>query len=154
MSLLYMLQQPVAIDSVDPLGHTSLMWACYQGDAISVDILIKSGASLTARDNTGLTPLHWAVVRGNRHCIKQVVEAGGDLHTKNDDGKTPHDLAVEIKSVEAYKAALDEAGYTEVGSRRVPLLNDVRLSIPPTGLHILTNPRFSETRNQQSSQCP
>ncbi|KAF8310689.1 hypothetical protein DL93DRAFT_1583077 [Clavulina sp. PMI_390] len=124
MPLLYMLQQPVAVDSVDAQGHTALMWACYQGDAISVDIILKHGASLQARDATGLTPLHWAVVRGNRFCIKQLIEAGADLHAKDDSGKTPHDLAVEIKSVEAYKSALEEAGYTEVGSRKVPLLND------------------------------
>lgn len=128
MPLLYMLQQPVAVDSIDAQGHTSLMWAAYQGDAISVDILLKHASSLTARDATGLTPLHWAVVRGNRFCIKRIIEAGADLHAKDDSGKTPHDLAVEIKSVEAYKSALEEAGYTEVGSRKVPLLNDVRLS--------------------------
>lgn len=125
MPLLYMLQQPLSVDSPDAQGHTSLMWAAYQGDAISVDLLLKHKASLTARDSTGLTPLHWAVVRGNRWCIKRIVEAEADLHAKDDSGKTPHDLAVEIKSVGPYKSALEEAGYNEVGSRKVPLLNDV-----------------------------
>lgn len=134
MPLLYMLQQPVAVDSMDAQGHTSLMWACYQGDAISVDMLLKHGASLTARDATGMTPLHWAVVRGNRFCIKALIEAGADLHAKDDNGKTPHELAVEIKSVEAYKSALEEAGFTEVGSRKVPLLNDVRGVVRPLSL--------------------
>jgi len=126
MPLLYMLQQPVAVDSADTQGHTSLMWACYQGDSISADILLKHSASISVRDAAGLTPLHWAVVRGNRFCIKLLIEAGSDLHAKDDSGKTPHDLAVELKSVEAYKAALEESGYTDVGSRKVPLLNDVR----------------------------
>lgn len=138
MPLLYMLQQPVAVDSTDSQGHTSLMWACYQGDVISVDILLKHSASLQARDATGLTPLHWAVVRGNRFCIKQLIEAGADLHAKDDSGKTPHDLAVEIKSVEAYKSALEEAGYTDIGSRKVPLLNDVR---GRSGLHFWAYPQ-------------
>jgi palmitoyltransferase len=127
MPLLYMLQQPIAVDSPDTQGHTSLMWAAYQGDAISVDILIKHGASIAAKDSAGLTPLHWAVVRGNRFCIKRLIEAGADFHAKDDSGKTPHDLALEIKSVEAYKSAMEEAGYTEVGSRKVPLMTEVSM---------------------------
>jgi ankyrin repeat protein len=47
-------------------GHTSIMWAAYQGDALSVELLLKHGASISVRDNAGLTPLHWAVVRGNK----------------------------------------------------------------------------------------
>lgn len=31
MPLLYMLQQPVAVDEKDSDGHTALMWAAYQG---------------------------------------------------------------------------------------------------------------------------
>lgn len=66
MALLYLLQQPIAVDSADAVGHTSLMWAAYQGDALSVELLLKHGASVHARDEQGLTPLHWAVVRGNK----------------------------------------------------------------------------------------
>lgn len=138
MPLLYMLQQPVAVDSVDAQGHTSLMWACYQGDAISSEILLKHSASISARDASGMTPLHWAIVRGNRFCIMLLIERGADLHAKDDSGKTPHDLAVELKSVEAYKAALEDAGYTDVGSRKVPLLNDVRLYRTPLKMVSLT----------------
>jgi palmitoyltransferase len=32
MALLYMLHQPVAIDEKDSDGHTSLMWAAWQGE--------------------------------------------------------------------------------------------------------------------------
>lgn len=66
MALLYLLHQPIAVDSVDAVGHTSLMWAAYQGDAVSVELLLKHGASVSLRDEAGLTPLHWAVVRGNK----------------------------------------------------------------------------------------
>ena len=156
MPLLYMLQQPVAADSVDAQGHTSLMWACYQGDSISADILLKHSASITARDSAGLTPLHWAVVRGNRFCIKLLIESGADLHAKDDSGKTPHDLAVELKSVEAYRAALEEAGYTDVGSRKVPLLNDVSMCRIFSKI-ISLRAYFaldSETRSWLFSHCP
>ncbi|THU89144.1 hypothetical protein K435DRAFT_625682, partial [Dendrothele bispora CBS 962.96] len=34
MSLLYLLHQPINVDSRDTQGHTSLMWAAYQGDTL------------------------------------------------------------------------------------------------------------------------
>jgi palmitoyltransferase len=70
MPLLYLLHQPVGVDSRDAQGHTALMWAAYQGDALSVDLLLRHGASPTVQDDAGLTPLHWAVVRGNWVAIR------------------------------------------------------------------------------------
>ncbi|KAJ3903463.1 ankyrin repeat-containing domain protein, partial [Lentinula edodes] len=79
MPLLYLLQQrKVDVDSVDLQGHTALMWAAYQGDAVSVDVLLKHGADVTTKDEGGLTPLHWAVVRGNKAVIKKLLESGAD----------------------------------------------------------------------------
>lgn len=125
MPLLYLLQQPIAVDSQDAQGHTSLMWAAYQGDAISVDILLKHGASTHVRDAAGLTPLHWAVVRGNRYCIQKLIAAGADINAKDDAGKTPHDMAVELKSLGAYKMALEEGGMGEDGGHKKTPLNAV-----------------------------
>ncbi|KAJ7808315.1 ankyrin repeat-containing domain protein [Mycena olivaceomarginata] len=79
MPLLYLLHQPVGVDSRDAQGHTALMWAAYQGDALSVDLLLRHGASPTVQDDAGLTPLHWAVVRGNRVAIRRLVEKGAVL---------------------------------------------------------------------------
>jgi ankyrin repeat protein len=125
MPLLYLLQQPISVDSIDAQGHTSLMWAAYQGDALSVDLLLKHGASVTARDEAGLTPLHWAVVRGNKLCIRHLVEKGADISAKELNGKTPRDMAGELKSLGAYKRALEEAGINEDGSRKKGLLSEV-----------------------------
>jgi ankyrin repeat protein len=36
----------VPIDSPVSAGHTALMWAAYQGDALSVDLLLKHRASV------------------------------------------------------------------------------------------------------------
>jgi len=124
MPLLYLLHQPVNVDSRDSQGHTSLMWAAYQGDALSVDLLLRHGASPTTSDDTGLTPLHWAVVRGNRVCIQRLIEKGADIGAKDGEGRTARDMAVELKSLGAWKRALEEGGMTEDGIKRQKPLSD------------------------------
>lgn len=127
MSLLYILHQPINIDSRDAQGHTALMWAAYQGDALSVDLLLKHGADTNTRDETDLTPLHWAVVKGNRNCIRKLIEKGADIGAKNREGKTPRDMAVELKSLGAWKRALEEGGMLEDGTKKSKPLSEVRL---------------------------
>jgi palmitoyltransferase len=65
MLILYLLHQPhIAPDLTDPEDHTPMMWAAYQGDALSVDVLLRWGADVKKRDTAGLSVLHWAIVRG------------------------------------------------------------------------------------------
>lgn len=65
MLILYLLHQPLIIpDLEDPQGHTPIMWAAFQGDALSVDVLLRWGADVKRRDTAGLSALHWAIVRG------------------------------------------------------------------------------------------
>lgn len=128
MPLLYLLHQPINVDARDSQGHTSLMWAAYQGDALSVDILLKHGANPNLKDDAGLTPLHWAVVRGNRVCIRRLIESGADVGAKDGEGRTARDMAVELKSLGAWKRALEEGGMTEDGVKKVKPLGEVRLS--------------------------
>ncbi|KAI5115998.1 hypothetical protein M0805_009257 [Coniferiporia weirii] len=124
MPLLYLLHQPISVDSRDGQGHTSLMWAAYQGDALSVDLLLKHGADPNTRDESELTPLHWAVVKGNRNCIRKLVEKGADLTAKNREGKTPRDMAAELKSLGAWKRALEEGGMLEDGAQKQKPLSE------------------------------
>ncbi|EUC55456.1 palmitoyltransferase AKR1 [Rhizoctonia solani AG-3 Rhs1AP] len=126
MAVLYVLQHSdkVPVDSQDSAGHTALMWAAYQGDALSVDLLLKHGASVSAVDSVGLTPLHWSVVRGNRMCIRRLVEVGADLNARSQDGKTPRDMAVELKSIGAWRKALEEGGFEEDGRKNSKPLNE------------------------------
>lgn len=101
------------------------MWAAYQGDSLSVDLLLKHGASPTTKDDAGLTPLHWAVVRGNRPSIRKLIEKGADINAKDGEGRTPRDMAVELKSLGAWKRALEEGGMNEHGVKRPKPLSDV-----------------------------
>lgn len=125
MPLLYLLHQPINVDSRDSQGHSSLMWAAYQGDALSVELLLKHGANPNTKDDTGLTPLHWAVVRGNRTCIRRLIEKGAEIGAKDEEGRTPRDMAVELKSLGAWKRALEEGGMNEEGVKRTKPFSDV-----------------------------
>ncbi|KAK0559065.1 palmitoyltransferase akr1 [Tilletia horrida] len=164
MPLLYLLQHPAftdpaagigslesatshtsPIDIPDAQGHTALMWAAYQGDGISIDILLKLGARVNRHDHAGLTPLHWAVVKGNRLCIRKLAEAGADFWAKERDGKTARDMAVELKSIVAYRAALADAGFEADGRRRRTACmalapNNIRVSERLTRMGVLILP--------------
>ena len=61
--LLYPLHQPISVDERDSAGHTALLWAAYQCDALPVNVLLKHGANRNSQDDSGLSTLHWAVVR-------------------------------------------------------------------------------------------
>ena len=125
MPLLYLLHQPISVDERDSAGHTALMWAAYQGDALSVEMLLKHGANPNTRDDSGLTPLHWAVVRGNKVCILKLFEKCAEIHAKDNEGRTARDMAAELKSLGAWKRALEEGGFTEDGSKRKKPLSEV-----------------------------
>ena len=148
MPLLYLLHQPINVDSRDSQGHTSLMWAAYQGDALSVDLLLRHGANPNLKDDAGLTSLHWAVVRGNRVAIRRLIEKGADLTAKDGEDRTPRDMAAELKSLGAWKRALEEGGMDEHGIKRGKPLSDVCfvISRPPVVYANIT-PAKHENRN-------
>lgn len=111
MSLVFLLQLDAfqacaALDRPDSQGHTALMWAAFQGDALSVDVLLQHGADVHLADMDGLTPLHWAAVHGNRLCVRYIVEAGGELSAREHKGKTPAELARELGTYNTFQSAL------------------------------------------------
>jgi len=125
MLVTYLLTQqlPVATDAVDRAGRTCLQWAAYQGDGISVDLMLKHGADPNKKDPGGLTALHvrinspdarfianmnvqWAVVKGNVNCIAKIIEAGADPSLKNNENQTPFELARQLNSVSAWQRAM------------------------------------------------
>ncbi|KAI0247232.1 ankyrin repeat-containing domain protein [Lactifluus subvellereus] len=153
MPLLYLLHQPISVDERDAVGHTALMWAAYQGDALSVELLLKHGANPNTRDDAGLTPLHWAVVRGNKVCILRLLEKGAELHAKGNEGRTVRDMAVELKSLGAWKRALEEGGFTEDSPKRKKSLSEVDESLRCTS-DARTNPTPSGIPSLLYFSCP
>jgi palmitoyltransferase len=111
------------LDSTDGEGHTSLQWAAYQGDAISVELLLKRSTSTSVNqpDHQGLTALHWAITKGNSSCIKKILQHGGDLNIKDRQGKTAKDLARELKGLESLKRALRDLNRDEESGKVLDL---------------------------------
>ena len=126
LSVIYILQQPVAVDAADNKGHTALMWAAYQGDALTVNVLLRYQANLTRRDETGMQPLHWAVVKGNRNCIRALITAGADLSSRDSKNRTAAMMAEELKSMSSYTGALADCGRDADGRERQRPLSQVR----------------------------
>ncbi|GJJ78834.1 palmitoyltransferase ZDHHC13/17 [Entomortierella parvispora] len=119
MLVLYLIMAgDMAVDTVDTLGHTSLMWAAYQGDSLSVDLLLKYGARVDTKDREGFTPLHWAVVKGNRDCLSKILKAGGDVKAGDKSGKTPVDMIKELKGTTIWQRALSDAKLSDDGQSR------------------------------------
>ncbi|ORY96172.1 DHHC palmitoyltransferase-domain-containing protein, partial [Syncephalastrum racemosum] len=109
MLVLYLIHLGMELDVADNVGgHTPLMWAAYQGEALTTSMLLKFGASVTATDNSKLTPLHWAVVRGNKMCIRKMLEYGADAHAKDQNGKSVMDFVKDKKLDRVWERAVLE----------------------------------------------
>lgn len=123
MCVIYILYfTEIPIDSLDPSQRTSLHWALYQGDSLTVDVLLKNGANYQARDMTQFTPLHWSLIRGTHKVIKSLVECGGDVHDTNNDGKDCFLIAKDMNCSGVLKTVLKECGMDNKGVKKVPIM--------------------------------
>ncbi|KAF9905790.1 palmitoyltransferase akr1 [Lobosporangium transversale] len=124
MLILYLIMAgEMPVDIPDTLGHTCLMWAAYQCDSLSVDILLKQGARVDTKDREGFTPLHWAVVKGNRDCLSKILKAGADVKAGDKSGKTPMDMIKELKESVIWEKALSDAKLASDGRTRRSLFD-------------------------------
>ena len=69
-----------SVDAPDSVGRTPLMWAVIRGDGVSVDRLLKAGASPNVQNLYGQTPLHRAAMSSSIACIKLLLDAGADVN--------------------------------------------------------------------------
>jgi len=129
--LLLLLLSDVPVDTPDPSGHTSLMWAAYKGYPACVEILLQWDASTSATDEKGFTALHWALVKGSSPCIQKLLEYGSSKSAVTLEGKSPQDIAQEMKATKQWETALANCGYNSDMTQQVfPLAwitNDKRL---------------------------
>ncbi|KAG0251582.1 palmitoyltransferase akr1 [Actinomortierella ambigua] len=144
----------MAVDTIDTLGHTSLMWAAYQGDNLTVELLLRHGARIDTRDNEGFTPLHWAVVKGNRDCLAKILAAGADVHVKDRNGKTPIDMIQELKGQSVWARALSDAELRPDGKSRRMAFEKVSVLIALYFFYgaVLTDPGWVKQNKDREEQ--
>lgn len=96
------------INTTDEKGRTPLHWAAYQGDFLTVDVLILAGANVDVIDNEGFTPLHWGLVSNSRSVISSLVNAKCNINTKTQDGKNAWNIASDMKCSSMWFSILKE----------------------------------------------
>lgn len=101
--------QSIYIDDADLINCTPLHWAAYQGDILSVNLLLQYGADVSKVDKNLMTPLHWAFIRGSKYVLAALEEAGSDIFAKNDTGKDSFAVAKDMNCEAVWQKVLEEA---------------------------------------------
>lgn len=99
----------IYIDEPDLISCTPLHWAAYQGDILSVNILLKYGADISKVDKNLMTPLHWAFIRGSKHVLAALEEAGSDIFAKNDTGKDSFTVSKDMNCEDVWLKVLQDS---------------------------------------------
>jgi len=96
------------VNAVDSEFHaTPLHWAAYLGNSAMVDVLLKRGASPSARNSQGMTPLHSAAAKaGHKEIVARLIEAGAPVAYCDSLGNTALYYAVINGSAEEVSALL------------------------------------------------
>lgn len=96
------------VDEPDKENRTSLHWACYQGDVLSVQCLIKFGADINKVDNSLFLPLHWSFMKPYKPILKLLLDTGSDIFVRNDQGKNSFDIAKDMNCTKLWIKTLNE----------------------------------------------
>lgn len=78
----------IDLEVKDERGWTALMIAANGKEKIT-QLLIHSGARLTARDVNGFTPLHWAALNGMSEIVKLILSKEADVDSQSRFKWTP-----------------------------------------------------------------
>ncbi len=80
------------------------------------DLVLDSGADITARDEEGGTPLHLAARRASAETVNALIDRGADPNVGSEGGWTPLQQAARWGSAETVNALIDRGVDPNVGS--------------------------------------
>lgn len=103
----------IYVDEPDISNRTSLHWACYQGDILTVQALIKFGANVNKVDDSLFIPLHWSFMKAFKPLLKLLVKERSDLFVKNDLGKDSFQIAKDMNCYSLWVKVLNECNRFE-----------------------------------------
>ncbi|QHS76149.1 putative palmitoyltransferase AKR2 [Saccharomyces paradoxus] len=108
----------VDIDSKDNNNRTPLLWAAYQGDFLTVELLLKFGATVALTDNRGFNALHCALVGGDQRVICDLILSGANFNERNNQKQDCFDLAEGMGTKSLFEQALQHHGYDRLGNQK------------------------------------
>jgi ankyrin repeat protein len=84
------------IESVDEIGNTPLLTACWEGNVVMAIELIDKGANVNAKNIGDMTALHYITnIDKNINVVKRLLEEGADVNAKTKWNCTPLSFACE-----------------------------------------------------------
>jgi uncharacterized protein len=87
-------------------GTTPLHWAAYRDDLPKAELLVRSGANVSAANRYGLTPLSLACTNGSAPMVKLLLKAGADPNSAIPGGETALMTAARTGKVDAVRVLL------------------------------------------------
>jgi ankyrin repeat protein len=102
-----LLQQKADVNVPQRDGTTALHWAVRLDDVPLAELLVRSGARVTATNRFGVTPLSLACINANAAMIDVLLKAGADPNAPLSElGETPLMMAAKTGNVEAVTVLL------------------------------------------------
>eukprot|EP01127_Copromyxa_protea_P021179 TRINITY_DN7211_c0_g1_i1.p1 TRINITY_DN7211_c0_g1~~TRINITY_DN7211_c0_g1_i1.p1 ORF type:complete len:2010 (-),score=408.32 TRINITY_DN7211_c0_g1_i1:46-6075(-) len=77
------------IHAANENGTTLMHYACMQGNAEILSLLLSRGANPNASNNRATTPIHKAAQRGEMECLELLVKANANVNYQDEEGITP-----------------------------------------------------------------
>lgn len=111
------------IDTIDQSGRTALHWAAYQGDFLTVDVLLSAGANVNLVDADGFTALHWGLVSNSKSVVSSLVNHKCNINAVTKEGKSPWQVASDMKCSGMWYSVLSQDGrIPATGNRKSNLM--------------------------------
>ena len=89
-------------------GTTALHWAVEANDLELTDLLLRSGARVSAANEAGVTPIRLAAINGHAAILEKLIAAGADPNASlSDTGDTALMMASRTGNVDAVRVLLD-----------------------------------------------
>jgi ankyrin repeat protein len=101
-----LLQQRVDVNAPQVDGMTALLWATYQDDLETAELLVRAGAHVRAANRYGVAPLSLACTNGNGAMVDLLLKAGADPNTALPGGETALMTAARVGKLASVKALL------------------------------------------------
>lgn len=89
----HLIEKGAKINCHDRYHMTPLMYACRNGRAQLVDILLRHEPDVNKQDQRGWTALCWAASRGHGRVVRMLLDANANPKQYTNDGQSAEDLA-------------------------------------------------------------